>query len=37
MPITFQICHVYNKVFFRNLHELAFCSPVIFSLPMELF
>jgi hypothetical protein len=24
MPIIFQICQVYNKVFYRNLNELAF-------------
>jgi hypothetical protein len=23
MPITFQICQVYNKVSYRNLNELA--------------
>jgi hypothetical protein len=23
MPITFQICQVYNKGFYRNLNELA--------------
>jgi hypothetical protein len=37
MPITFQICQVYNKVFYRNLNELACYPPVITLLPMELF
>jgi hypothetical protein len=37
MPITLQICHVYNKVFFRNLNELAFYPPVIILLPVGLF
>jgi hypothetical protein len=37
MPITFQRCHVYNKVFFRNLNELAVCPPVIILLPVGLF
>jgi hypothetical protein len=37
MPITFQICQVYNKVFFRNLNELAFYPPVITLLLVELF
>jgi hypothetical protein len=37
MPIIFQICQVYNKVFYRNLNELACCSPVITLLPVELF
>jgi hypothetical protein len=29
VPIIFQICHVYNKIFYRNLNELASCLPVI--------
>jgi hypothetical protein len=29
MPITFQRCHVYNKVFFCNLNELAFVHPLL--------
>jgi hypothetical protein len=37
MPITFQRCHIYNEVFFRNLNKLAFCPPFIFLLPQELF
>jgi hypothetical protein len=37
MPIIFQICQVYNKVFYHNLNELACCSPIITLLPMKLF
>jgi hypothetical protein len=37
MPVTFQICQVYNKVFYRNLNKLAYSPPVIISLPMGLF
>jgi hypothetical protein len=37
MPIIFQICQVYNKIFYRNLNELACCSPVITLLPVEIF
>jgi hypothetical protein len=36
MPITFQRCYVYNKVFFRNLNKLAFCPPISFLSPMGL-
>ena len=37
MPITFQKCHAYNKVFFLNFNELAFYPPFIISLPAGLF
>jgi hypothetical protein len=37
MPITFQICQVYNKVFYYNLNELAFYLPVITLLLVEHF
>jgi hypothetical protein len=30
MPITFQKCHAYNKVFFLNLNELAFYPLLVF-------
>jgi hypothetical protein len=36
MPITFQKCHAYNKVFFLDLNELAFYPPFIISLPAGL-
>jgi hypothetical protein len=31
MPITFQKCHAYNKVFFLNLNELAFYPLLVFT------
>ena len=37
MPITFQKCHAYNKVFFLDLNKLAFYPPFIISLPVGLF
>jgi hypothetical protein len=37
MPITIQICQVYNKVFYHNLNELACRPPVITLFPVELF
>jgi hypothetical protein len=37
MPIIFQICLVYNKVFYHNLNELACCAPIITLLRVELF
>jgi hypothetical protein len=37
MPITFQKCHAYNKVFFLDLNKLAFYPPFIISLPAMLF
>ena len=37
MPITFQKCHAYNKVFFLDLNELAFYPPFIILLPTGLF
>ena len=37
MPIIFQKCHAYNKVFFLDLNELAFYPPFIISLPVGLF
>ena len=37
MPVTFQKCHAYNKVFFLDLNELAFYPPFIISLPVGLF
>ena len=37
MPITFQKCHTYNKVFFLDLNKLAFYPPFIIALPAGLF
>jgi hypothetical protein len=37
MPVTFEKCHAYNKVFFPDLDELAFYPPFIISLPVGLF
>ena len=28
MPITFQVYHAYNKVFFLNLNKSAFYPPI---------
>jgi hypothetical protein len=30
MPIIFQICKVYSKVFYRNLNELASSLPMYY-------
>jgi hypothetical protein len=37
MPITFQICIDYNKVFYRNLNKLATAYPCINLQHVELF
>jgi len=37
VPITFQKCNAYNKVFFLDLNKLAFYPPFIISLPVGLF
>ena len=37
MPITFQKCRAYNKVFFLDLNKLGFYPPFIILLPVGLF
>jgi hypothetical protein len=37
MPITFQICQDYNKVFYRNLNEFAFLLTRYYLVPCGAF